>query len=161
MRTGNTGGKAYHFPLWDEGKRAWTPDCDCDEEQPLLLDPCKASDVVLISFKDDGEAMPRHDEKKRPKAFKRANESIKYYNINHSDFKKTRIELRDEMSGLVKNASRYYKKLETGDATHEHAYEEAIRTLKKMRDPKSRYSSFCVAFLDKYKHQEFLEGAFY
>jgi hypothetical protein len=96
VETDKTGGKADYFPLWDEDKRAWTPDCDCDEEQPLLLDPCKASDVVLISFKDDGEAMPRHSEEKRPKAFIRAKESIKFYNINHSDFKKARIELRDE-----------------------------------------------------------------
>jgi hypothetical protein len=71
------------------------------------------------------------------------------------------IYTRDEMSDLVDDAFTYYKKLETGDATHARAYEKTIKKLLKMRDPKSAYSSFCVVFLDKYKHDEFLEGVFY
>jgi hypothetical protein len=160
VETGETGGKSDHFPLWSEDKRAWTPECDCDEEIPLLLDPCKATDVALITFKEDGEAMSRHDKKKRPKAFAKADKSIAFYNINHSDFVKSRIALRDQMDDLVSDAVKYYKKLELDDAIIDHAYERAVRQLKNMRDKDAPYSSYCVAYLDKYKHEEYLEGVF-
>ena len=114
----------------------------------------------LLFFKGDGEAMPRHDKKKRPKAFERSDVSIEFYNINHSDFVKARIELRDKMDDLVVDAAKYYKRLETGDAIHEHAYERAIKQLVDMRDIDSPYSSYCIAYLDKHNHEEFFEGVF-
>ncbi|MEJ1297804.1 MAG: hypothetical protein RPU64_16585 [Candidatus Sedimenticola sp. (ex Thyasira tokunagai)] len=158
VETGETGGKADHFPLWKESSRAWCPDDDCDEEQPLLLDPCKASDVALIAFKEDGEAMARFGEEKRPKAHKRAEISIELYNLNHTDFVKARISLRDQISKLVADAARYYKKLESGDATHEHAYERAIEQLIEYVDMSAPYSGFCVAYLENYRHEEYLHG---
>lgn len=157
VETGKTGGKADCFPVLNETKRAWTPDCDCDEEQPILLDPCKPADVALITFKDDGEAMPRYSIEKKPMAHKRADTSINYYNINHSDFRRARIELRDKMIQLIRDASKYYNKLEEGDAIVHRAYGQTINDLMSMRDKKSPYSSFCVAFLDNKKHQEALE----
>ena len=160
VESGKVGGKADHFTLWKEECRAFSPDDDCDEEQPLLLDPCKATDVALITFKEDGEAMPRYGKEKRPKAFARADVSIKFYNINHSDFVNARIELRDQMDGLVNDAAKYYKKLETGDAIHEHAYERVIEQLIDMLDKEAPYSSYCVAYLDRYKHDDFLDGVF-
>ena len=160
VESGEVGGKADHFPLCDEACRAMTPEDDWEEEQPLLLDPCKATDVSLITFKDDGEAMPRYGKEKRPRSFERADVSIELYNINHSDFIKARIELRDDMDELIIDVAKYYKKLETGDATHEHAYESAVKKLIKMRDKNSPYSSFCIAYLEKYRHKEFLDGIF-
>ncbi|MDP1667356.1 MAG: hypothetical protein Q8L79_19795 [Methylobacter sp.] len=160
VETDKTGGKADHFPIWNEQNRAWTPTCDCDEEQPILLDPCKAADVALITFKDDGEAMARYGCDAKPRLFQRADISIKYYNLNHSDFVRARIELREKMDGLVRDADKFYKKLETGDATHDHAYETTIKTLRRMRDKFAPYSSFCMAYLDKYRHEDFLVGVF-
>jgi len=160
VESGDVGGKADHFPIWDEACRARCPDDDCDDEQAMLLDPCKVTDVALITFKDDGEAMPRHNREKRPKAFARADISIEFYNINHSDFVKARIALRDIMDNLVVDAAKYYKKLETGDAIHEHAYERAIKQLVDMRNINAPYSSYCIAYLDKHNHKEFFEGVF-
>lgn len=160
VETDGTGGKADHFPLWEEETRAWSPECDCAEEVPLLLDPCKAADVALITFKEDGEAMPRYGEKSRPRAFAKADVSIVFYNINHSDFVKARIALREQMAGLVTNAKLFYRKLETGDATHEHAYERVIKQLMDMRDKNAPYSSYCLAYLDSLRHEEFLAGVF-
>jgi hypothetical protein len=160
VETGKTGGKADNFPLCDENNRAWCPEDDCFDEQPLLLDPCKRSDVALLTFKDDGEAMPRFAEEDRKRSFDRAEASIKYYNLNHSDFKKARIAIRDELSKRIENAERYFKKLETGDAGNDLAYEEAIRDLRKARSEKSPYSSYAIAFLDSYRTRDSLTAVF-
>ncbi|MGZ8910749.1 MAG: hypothetical protein ACXW09_12255 [Methylococcaceae bacterium] len=160
VETDKTGGKADHFPILNEQNRAWTPACDCDEEQPMLLDPCKAADVALITFKDDGEAMARYGYDAKPRLFQRADISIEYYHLNHSDFVRARIELREKMDGLVRDADKFYKKLETGDGTHDHAYEVTIIKLRKMCDKFAPYSSFCMAYLDKYRHEDFLVGVF-
>lgn len=155
--SGVVGGKVDHFPLINEAQRARTPLCDLDAEQPVLLDPTKASDVALITFKNDGEAMPSRPEHMQRQHF-RASESIKYYNLNHSDFVRCRIELRDEMDELIKGAKRYFNKLESGDADNDLAYEQSISKLRKMRSIKSPFSSFCLAYLDQFRHKEDYEG---
>lgn len=154
------GGKSDYFPLWDEATRVWDQTGDIDEEQPMLLDPCKVADVRLLTFKEDGEAMPREDEKAKPRMFKRADMSIKFYSLNHSDFVRARIALRDEMTKLVKDAIKYYKKLESGDATLDHAYEQAIQKLRSLTSYHAEFSSFCIAYLENFKHEEALAGAF-
>lgn len=146
--TGKTGGKADHFPLLDENKRAWTPTCEYEDEQPILLDPCKVSDVALLTFKENGEAMPRYKENSNPRLFKRADISIEYYHLNHTDFVNARIDLRDEIDKQLKSAQRFYKKLETGDATHELAFEDAMKKLRSLCHCNSPYSSFCKAYLE-------------
>ena len=116
IETGKTGGKADHFPLCDESMRANTPSCDLEEEQPVLLDPLKATDVLLLQFKPDGEAMPRFAEE------------------------------------------RYFNKLETGDADNDLAYEQAVCRLRRMRSKEAPFSSFCIAYLDGFRHQPEYDG---
>ncbi|GGI93793.1 hypothetical protein GCM10007978_34220 [Shewanella hanedai] len=158
VETGKTGGKADHFPLCEEASRAKMPTCDLEEEQPILLDPLKATDVQLLEFKPDGEAMPRFSKEKHARKFSRADKSIEYYNINHSDFVRCRIELRDYIDKDVKAAVRYFNKLETGDADNDLAYEEAICRLRKKRDKKEPFSSFSVAYLDSLRHKPDYDG---
>ncbi len=158
--TGVVGGKADHFPLWDESKRAWPPLCDFSEEEPLLLDPCRAADVGLIAFKEDGEAMPRFGEDDSRKLYTRADKSIKYYHINHTDFVKARIALREKMIELIREAKGAFRKLEYGDAFHTDTYGKAIQRLREMRGINYPYSSFCIAYLERFKHESFLAGAF-
>lgn len=154
--TDNTGGKADHFPIVDEVNRAWDANGDHEAEQPYLLDPCKAGDVALVTFKLDGEAMARFDEAKKPRLFRRADQSIGFYHLNHSDFVRGRIALRDEMDTLMRSARKYFDRLETGDAVHDHAYEETMKALRKMREFGAPYSSFCVAYLENFKHEDAL-----
>lgn len=158
VETGVTGGKADHFPLCEESKRAKTPTCDLEEEQPILLDPLKATDVQLLQFKPDGEAMPRFSEDSHARKFMRADRSIAFYNLNHSDFVRCRIDLRDSIDKDVKAAVRYFNKLETGDADNDLAYEEAICRLRKMRGKEAPFSSFCVAYLDSFRHKPDYDG---
>ncbi|EAV6135745.1 hypothetical protein E9345_09635 [Salmonella enterica] len=158
VKTGVTGGKADHFPLCDEGVRARTPDCDLEEEQPILLDPLKATDVQLLQFKPDGEAMPRFSKEKHARKFMRADQSILFYNLNHSDFVRCRIELRDQIDKEVNAAKRYFNKLETGDADNDFAYEQTICRLLEMTSKRAPFSSFCIAYLDGFKHKPEYEG---
>lgn len=158
VETGVTGGKADHFPLCEEAKRAKTPTCDLEDEQPILLDPLKATDVQLLQFKPDGEAMPRFPEDKHARKFMRADQSIAYYNLNHSDFVRCRIELRDKIDRDVKAAIRYFNKLEKGDADNDLAYEEAICRLRRIRSKDAPFSSFCIAYLDSFRHKKEYEG---
>lgn len=159
IETDHVGGKADHFPIWNEADRATNPDADYENEKPLLIDPCKASDVSLITFKEDGEAMPRWDADQPYKNLK-AIKSIDLYHLNHSDFVKARIVLRDQVYKHVSDARRFFVKLETGDADHERAYEAAISGLIQLCHKDSPYSSFCLACLSNYKRDEYLAGAF-
>lgn len=159
VESGVTGGKADYFPLLEENDRAWKPSDCLASEQPVLLDPLKVTDTQLIVFKEDGEAMPRYDEKSHARKFLRADKSIDLYNINHSDFVRRRIELRDEIDRLVKAARLYFNKLEnSGDALNDFSYEEAIYQLRKMRSASSPFSSFCVSYLDTFRHKPEYDG---
>lgn len=160
VETGDTGGKADHFPLIEEGERAWTPTCNCDLEQPVLIDPCVASDVRLLTFKADGEAMPRFNEKSNPRQFMRANVSIELYNLDNSAFVKARQELREKMNSRLDDAKRFFKRLDSGDADHVTAYEKAIDQLLEFVDEKAPYSGFCKAYLEEFRHEEYVEGVF-
>jgi len=53
---------------------------------------------------------------------------------------------------------RYFNKLETGDADNDLAYEEAICRLRKMRSKEAPFSSFCVAYLDSFRHKPEYDG---
>lgn len=156
--SGVTGGKADHFPLCDETMRANTPTCDLENEQPILLDPLKATDVQLLQFKPDGEAMARFSKDKHERKFMRADQSIRLYHLNHTDFIRCRIELRDQIDKEVKSAKRYFNKLETGDADNDLAYEEAVCRLRKMRSKEAPFSSFCISYLDSFRHKYEYEG---
>lgn len=160
LETGELGGKHDEFPLWDEKCRAWCPDDDCDDEQPLLIDPCNAAEVALITFGENGEATIRHSKNEKPKSFAKADCSIKLYHINHSDFVKARIAIRDELKKHMADAKRFYKRLETGDAQIEHSYRRAIEALRDACNERAPFSSFAVAILQAYRADESLDPVF-
>lgn len=157
VEAGRTGGKADHFPIYRESARASSPASDHRMEKPLLIDPCVAHEPDLITFKDDGEAMPRFDARHRYKHAK-AKRSIKLYSINHSEFVAARLELRDRIERLKENARVFYSKLEAGDAAHEQAYASAIGELARLRRPSAPYSAFSAALIDAAAHEEYLFG---
>lgn len=159
VETGNTGGKADSFPIFDENFRASSPDLPYENERPLLIDPCRADDVALITFKEDGEVMPRWGEQD-PYKNKKAAKSIELYSLNHSDFVRARIALRDQIEDARQNAQRFFNRLEDGDADHERAYASAIQTLRRLQSPAAPHSGFCAALLRKYRDEPYLEGAF-
>lgn len=136
-----------------------SPDADWQAEKTLLIDPCKADETALITFKADGEALPRFGRKESYK-YEKAHLSIKYYSLNHSDFTRARIALRDRIEDLRVEAVRYFSRLETGDADHARAYSNAIMTLREMRKDSSPFSAFSIAITDTLRGEEALSGVF-
>lgn len=173
IETGLLGGKVDEFPLSDESKRVWGCNFkqddatqywgyedECDQEQPLLLDPCNPADVALIMFAKDGEAKPRHDETDKPRLFEKAKQSIRLYNINHTDFVKARIALREKIERDVEDARRFYKRLDSGDANNDRAYTIIIEGLRAARHEFAPYSRFVVDILEPYRIEECLKPVF-
>jgi len=156
--SGGTGGKHDNFPLWDESRRAYTPDHDLELEQPLLLDPCKAGDPQLLAFADNGEALPRHSEKTYPRLYKRARVTIETYHLNHSDFKNARLELMRRLEVQVKRAERFWKRLDEGNADIEQAYSNAIKDILDHIDDDAEFSAFAKMIVDKYRGKDYLAG---
>lgn len=160
VETGVVGGKADEFPLWDENERAWAPDDNCDDEQPLLIDPCNAAEVAWITFAENGEATERYKKEDKPKRFEKANTSIILYHLNHTDFVRERIKIRDNLRRYIEDAKRYYQKLDEGDADDSHAYMRAIEALRQACSEKAPFSSFAIAMLRPYSFDDSLEGVF-
>jgi len=52
------------------------------------------------------------------------------------------------------------KKLETGDADNDLAYEEAITDLRNARSIRSPYSSYAIAFLDRFRRRDSMAAIF-
>lgn len=159
VETDLIGGKADRFPIADEATRAMAPTADWQAEKTLLIDPCKADETALITFKADGEALPRFAKTESYK-YAKAELSIKYYSLNHSDFTKARMALRDKIEDLRIEAIRYFERLELGDADHARAYSRAIMTLRELRKESSPFSAFSIAITDTLRSEEALSGVF-
>lgn len=159
IETDIVGGKADRFPIMEEADRAMHPDADWQAEKTLLIDPCKASETALLTFKDDGEALPRFGPKETYKN-RKAELSICYYNLNHTDFTKARLAIRDEIEDLRIDAIRYFARLESGDADHARSYGKAIERLRQMRKETAPFSAFAIAMTDNFRNQEPFFGIF-
>ena len=159
VETDLVGGKADRFPIADEAMRAMTPDADWQAEKALLIDPCKPDETALVTFKEDGEAMPRFAAEESYKNEK-ARLSIKYYSLNHSEFIRERITLRDRIENLRVDAMRYFARLESGDADHQSAYSKAIMSLRELRKDSAPFSAFSVAITDRFREEAALSGVF-
>ena len=99
--TGDVEGKANHFPLLEEAKRARTFEGDIAEERPLLLDPTDLRDPDLLAFDQDGNAAPRSVETKDPVGHKRAKRSVVGYHLNHPQTSERRKALFDQIRRCV------------------------------------------------------------
>lgn len=160
LETGYVGGKADEFPIWNENQRAWCPDDTCESEQPLLIDPCNASEVAYITFAENGEATARHGKDQKPRLFAMADDSIRLYHLNHTDFVRDRMKIRDQLRLHIEDARRYYRQLDHADANGDHAYKRAIEQLREACSERAPYSSFAIAMLQPYQLDESLDPVF-
>lgn len=129
--TGNGGGKADHFPLRDEARRAKSPAHNLDDEEPMLLDPLASADPGHLWFDADGQAVPSPicgELSSYP--HKRAEVSIRLFHLNHPGIVDQRKALCSELRRRVQDADRYFKKYHDGDGTARGAFDDAIRDLK-------------------------------
>ncbi|MBI1766465.1 MAG: hypothetical protein HYR56_34085 [Acidobacteria bacterium] len=149
--TGVTGGKGDYFLLMDEKKRVRIEGASFKHEGPLFLDPCKPQDVALLWYADDGRVIPKFDEKQKPEAFKRADKSIEYYNLNERDIKEARQVLYHKIKELVEQGDYHFEDSFNGVPDADHSLGQVIKSLGELIDKKAEYSAFAKAVIEGFK----------
>ncbi len=145
--TGEVGGKGDYFPLEDETQRVCVEGGNCKQELPLLLDPCKLSDVALLWFSDDGRVIPKYDKDQKPLAFKRADSSIGFYNLNERDVKEERQKVYTQIKELIDEGDYYFEDYLNGDANAGYAIGKVMIKLSRLTKKGAEFSAFAKAIV--------------
>lgn len=159
---GTVGGKAGHFSLQDESKRAVKEGDDIKAESPCLLDPTKASDPGLLFFNQDGNAIPRYSKEAHSYLYCRAKKSIKDYHLNHYMIVTQRKILYNDIDDFIKDGDVYFNRYSNGDQLAEHALCQVIDRLSRFADEKSPFSAAARYYIMGLRacDREWLEGVF-
>ena len=138
-----TGGKGAHFPLFEEQRRAFTPDDDLDSEQPLLLDPIRASDPAALWFDEDGQPRlnPGVTSSQDSYISQQVEKSISFYHLDHTDLVERRRILCNEIRELVNDADKFFAKYDSGDTSAHSAFANAVKRLQRLTEKDQEYSA--------------------
>ena len=132
---GTTGGKHHHFPIWDEAKRAcdYSDDVALDEEQPLLLDPTRRSDPILLWFDEDGLVRPNPQFASTEKDYlhEKAITSIHLYHLNHAGIVERRLMLFREIIEDLESAKKCLDQYGRGNQAVQSSLDDALERLRK------------------------------
>ncbi len=144
---GNTQ-KGGWFPL-HENSLCSTFDCRCEEsEAHFLIDPTRQCDVALISFQEDGNAIPT-DPDPETWDWKRADESIRRLRLNSYDrLPEARRQVATELDQLIDRfkvaQSRY---IPGSNETPRGTMEEIMRQIRGYLNERKPLSAFARWFL--------------
>lgn len=155
------GGKADHFPIVDESSRALGPTDPIHDELPCLLDPRNRADPLLLTFQDDGTAVPRFDKENALLKHKRAAISIKVYHLNHPEIKEARFAIAEEIKKLVEEGDRAFLRQEglaVAAIAARESFDSIVRRIRLMIDEKAEYSRAAMATLLSYKTKPWIEA---
>lgn len=149
--TGETGGKADHFPLLNPDQRARGPAENWRAEAPALLDPTNPTDPVLITFLPNGEVDLSPQYKGHPIAEAKFEASRQYLQLNWPKFRDARVVLYNHILRVVDRGEREapadYGSVHTASA----AFADAIRDLKATMDRREEYSAAARVFVESFK----------
>lgn len=147
--TGAPVGKGDEFPLVTGSRRA-TSRGKTPYEQPILLDPCVAGDVVLLAFQNDGLPAPNPATAADTGSQERVHQSIILLNLAHPEF----VEARERIYYDVRTDVKACEALPEGSAEW-----EAIRSRIAMRiSPGQPFSSAARHYLQFYRYLDWVEG---
>jgi len=141
---GTTRGKGNWFPLAEGSVRASSPESNIEDEMPLLLDPARSSDPLLLWFLDDGRACPSCP---IGLPHQRARETIDILNLNHIRTIEDRKNLWNRCIGFVEHGNRAYAQYERGSSAAFHEFEFAIRELRSLISSSAEFSATARACL--------------
>ncbi|KGM89675.1 hypothetical protein rosmuc_00269 [Roseovarius mucosus DSM 17069] len=136
-----TGGKGDNFPLLDDAKRATC----CEEEVnegPILLDPCKPDEPGLIDFDETGKPIPTYSEQMHAGRYKRANESIRLYHLDHADLVDKRKTLALSIKRKIDAADRLFPHTESGNVDIDISFSDHVRSLANSISESAELSAF-------------------
>ena len=130
------GGKADHFPLLDESKRVYA-EGPCDEEQPVLLDPCDPTDWRLLGCQlENGKPCSTS---KDPIEMQRVEASIEIFHLHHKPTCNARHREAISFDQLVQETKQLYLKMGTEPAGQQRFKQKARKILTAM-DRSTEYS---------------------
>lgn len=87
------GGKGDNFPLLSANSLRALNKKQLTNEQPVILDPCSATDCALLAFETDGRPILNPASAADPIARQRVDESKILLNLDHPDFNSKREQL--------------------------------------------------------------------
>ncbi|SDD51561.1 hypothetical protein [Belnapia rosea] len=106
----------------------------------MLLNPCRASDPMLLDFTDDGRPTARHLD--QPGRRFRAETSIRLYHLDHTDLVEHRRLLAIELNEKIDAANELYDRVDTGDLAIDRSYNSHVRDLKNAMAERAELSAF-------------------
>lgn len=142
-RIGKTsGGKWDHFPLCANSFRATKEGDDCDQEEPILLDPIDPDDWKLLSFRPNGEPTPTA----RPNTteYERADKTIAIYHLNCRELVNERRPIAGHVERLIQELETLLPKIT--DLTIRKMYKNREKDLLRLIHRDSDHSAAALAF---------------
>ncbi|MCA2010250.1 HNH endonuclease [Cereibacter sphaeroides] len=157
IESGRTGGKGDLFPLFNEERRASCLE-DQENERPILIDPCAASEPMLIDFDSDGTPRPAYKEEDHAGRYRRAVVSINLYHLDHPDAVEMRRKLALTIVKEVRTANRLFPYTEAGNAAIDESFDQHLRNLAAMLKPEAQLSVFARRVLEGYRSVAWVPG---
>jgi hypothetical protein len=152
--TGDSSGKADHFPLIDPAKRAYIEADNIHLEEPALLDPTNFVDVSMLTFDTSGDATLVPKLKGDPTAERRLDSSIQYLHLNWPKFREDRLGIYHKVERLVDRGSRLAppaEQMHLSSVTE--AFRYVMHELKELTKPNSSYSRAARAYIETFSHE--------
>ena len=145
---GCAGGKGDAFPLLDPAKKAANTE-SLDDEEPIILDPCRVDDCKLVAFQPDGRPVIHPDFADERDAVRRVEESKVLLNLDHPDFNSKREQLCRDITMDVK----LVEALPAGTAETN----ELISQLRTKLSAESAFSSAARFYMSVHRNLDWVE----
>lgn len=153
--TGDTHGKSDYFPLFDEATRAFDVANNLALEDPCLLDPTVAADVILLWFDEDGRAVPKYEKLKRARLWLRAASAVDVYNLNDPNIREARLAVFRDVRDFVEEGTKHFDAwAAAGNAASRDTFELMTQKLGEMISPSAEFSAAARAILAGYRGTE-------
>jgi uncharacterized protein (TIGR02646 family) len=133
-------GKGNLFPIADESKRAREPDTE-DQEEPLLLNPCRHFPEEHLTFDDDGNVAAVLDLAGTPSRHGEA--SIEVLGLRRKNLVEDRKEMAIDVRARIKRIKKLERDIDTypTDITFKQDLEAEVNTLKTMLEACQEYAA--------------------
>jgi uncharacterized protein (TIGR02646 family) len=138
-----TRGKWDQFPLSEGSTRADGPNANTDDEIRLLIDPSRSSEVIHLTFDDEGRTRPLHEE---GYLYDMADRTINVLNLNHQRIVDARRQIRENCLRLVRDGDEEYEKWRRGGSpAAASAFRRVCEQIREMVQPWSEFSAMARA----------------
>jgi hypothetical protein len=142
--------KGSYFPLRPGTQAAKSPTDNCEDEAPLLLDPTRADDVILLTFAETGRAVAAETV---GWFCERAEKSIKRYKLNeHPPLLRARSEVWNQCKVKINEMETLIaEQQKTESPTRKERFRRLTSELKEMAHRRSPFSAVARAFIGQDK----------